>query len=251
MRFALKIVLALSFFFPCLFAVSDEYGDIGAMNYLTGRFNPRHSDLFVKLSDMGIPVNGREHYLRKEAAEALLRLIENFKKDHPKTPIRVTSSTRSFYDQKAIWEAKWNGERLVDGKKLNEYEKDPMKRALIILKFSSMPGSSRHHWGTDLDFNALTNTYYETGAGKTFYLWMSANASRFGFHQPYTKNRDKGYEEEKWHWSYTPLSKIFLKDWNRLSGSMDFSGGKDSFAGIETVWKLAHEYVNGINDECR
>lgn len=251
MRFALKTILALSFLLPCLLAVSDEYGATGAMNYLTGRFNPRSSPLFVRLSDMGIPVDGKEHYLRKEAAESLSHLIKDFKKDNPQAPVWVASSTRTFYDQKAIWEAKWNGERLVDAKKLNEHEKDPMKRALIILKFSSMPGSSRHHWGTDLDFNVLTNSYYETGEGKTFYLWMCANASRFGFHQPYTKNRTKGYEEEKWHWSYTPLSKIFLKDWNELSALMDFSEGKDSFAGAKTAWKLAYEYVNGINEECR
>ncbi|MCL2025250.1 MAG: M15 family metallopeptidase [Leptospirales bacterium] len=251
MKAALKTVLLSVFLLSCVLAMSDEYGSIGAMNYLTGRFNPRTSALFVKLSDLGIPVDNKEHYLRKEAAEALSRLIKEFKKDNPKTPIWVASSTRTFYDQKAIWEAKWNGARLVDGKKLNEHEKDPMKRALIILKFSSMPGSSRHHWGTDLDFNALNNAYYETGEGKIFYSWMSANASRFGFCQPYTKNRDKGYEEEKWHWSYMPLSKKFLKDWNRLFDSMDFSSGKDSFAGAKTSWKLAHEYANGINDKCR
>ncbi|MCL1911066.1 MAG: M15 family metallopeptidase [Leptospirales bacterium] len=250
MRFALKAV-ALSLLLPCLLAVSDEYGSIGAMNYLTGRFNPRSSSLFVKLSDMDIPVDNKEHYLRKETAESLAGLIKDFKKDNPRTPIWVASSTRTFYDQKAIWEAKWNGARLVDGKKLNEHEKDPMKRALIILKFSSMPGSSRHHWGTDLDFNVLTNSYYETGAGKTFYSWMQANAARFGFHQPYTKNRETGYEEEKWHWSYTPLSKIFLRDWNKLLTSMDFSEGRDSFAGAKTAWKFAHEYVNSVNDECR
>jgi len=250
MRFLLKAILTLIFLLPCLLAGSDEYGDIGAADYLTGRFDPRSSNLFVKLSDMNMPVDGKEHYLRKEAAESLSRLIKDFKKDNPASPIWVTSSTRSFYDQKAIWEAKWNGERLVDGKKLNEYEKDPMKRALIILKFSSMPGSSRHHWGTDLDFNLLTNSYYETGAGKTFYSWMSANASRFGFHQPYTKNRDKGYCEEKWHWSYTPLSKIFLKDWNKLWDSIDLKG-KDFFAGAKTAWKLAYEYANSVNEECR
>ncbi|MBK8672515.1 MAG: D-alanyl-D-alanine carboxypeptidase family protein [Bacteroidetes bacterium] len=29
-----------------------------------------------------------------------------------------------------------------------------------------MPGSSRHHWGTEVDINALSNAYFSTGEGK-------------------------------------------------------------------------------------
>ncbi|MDR3238121.1 MAG: M15 family metallopeptidase [Spirochaetia bacterium] len=249
----MKITAAAAYFFlfHCLlFAGDGVYGNTPVEQYVTGRFVIQKHNLFVKLSDTKIPCDNKTHYLRKEAAEALERLVADFQKEHPGVPVWVASSTRSFYDQKSIWEAKWNGQRLVDGKKLNESEKDPVKRARIILKFSSMPGSSRHHWGTDVDFNVLTNSYYETGAGKTFYSWMSGSASKYGFHQPYTKNRDKGYEEEKWHWSYTPLSKIFLEDWNKLFDSMNFSRA-GTFAGAEVVWKLAPEYVNAVNDECK
>ena len=227
------------------------YGDISVMNYVTGRFSQIKSEMFVKLTDLKIPCNHDGHYLRKEAAESLKKMIDAFKKENPNAPVWITSSTRTFYDQKYIWEAKWNGQTKVDGKKLNETDKDPLIRSRIILKYSSMPGTSRHHWGTDFDFNVLTDNYFASGAGKPLYTWLVANASKYGFHQPYPGGRDKGYNEEKWHWSYTPLSKIFLKDWNRLHSSMDFIKGQNSFAGAASAWHLADEYVNSINKDCK
>ncbi len=38
---------------------------------------------------------------------------------------------------------------------------------------------------------------------------LTANAAKFGFCQPYNVKTDrKGYNEEKWHWSFMPLSKF-------------------------------------------
>lgn len=251
-------VMALIFCFViipiALFSADNNksvYGEISVMNYVTGRFSPKKSELFVKLTDLNIPCDKKDHYLRKEAAQALKQMINAFKNEYPNAPIWISSSTRTFYDQKYIWEAKWNGQRAVDGRKLNETEKDPVKRARIILKYSSMPGTSRHHWGTDFDFNILTDQYFSSGAGKPLYIWLSTNAAKYGFCQPYPGGRDKGYNEEKWHWSYTPLSKIFLKDWNRLHDSMEFTKGKNSFAGAANAWHLSDEYANSINTDCK
>jgi len=49
-----------------------------------------------------------------------------------------------------------------------------------------MPGTSRHHWGTDVDLFSLDNKFFESGDGKIWYSWMVQNAAKYGFCQPYT-----------------------------------------------------------------
>ncbi len=237
----------------CSFAAEDAslFGKVKADDYVTGRFDPSRQEMFVSLADRGIPTNNRRHLLRREAAEALKMMYEAFRKDHPKAPFWVQSSTRNFYDQKGIWDGKWNGTITVMNASLNKTIKDPLKRALEILKYSSMPGTSRHHWGTDFDLNVLNNGYYESGEGKPLYQWLLKNAGRFGFCRPYTSGRNAGYYEEKWHWSYVPLAKIFIVRWNDLyRRKPDAFSMKGLFGGSETAGKLAPAYVNSINREC-
>lgn len=85
----------------------------------------------------------------------------------------------------------------------------------IILRFSAMPGASRHHWGTEVDFNSTTNAHWEPASpptrpvpGRFFALgqWLQANAARAGFLQTYTAGRAGGHSEEAWHYSYAPIS---------------------------------------------
>jgi zinc D-Ala-D-Ala carboxypeptidase len=57
------------------------------------------------------------------------------------------------------------------------------------MQYSSMPGTSRHHWGTDVDLYALDDIYFTYGDGKIVYDWLLANAANYGFCQPYTANR--------------------------------------------------------------
>ncbi len=243
----------LCFIFSCSFAAdtADTYGKINPDDYVTGRFNPAKHELFVSIADTGIPTNKWPHLLRREAAEALKELYAAFRKEHPEAPFWVQSSTRNFYDQKNIWDGKWNGTITVMKVSLNRANKDPMKRALEILRYSSMPGTSRHHWGTDFDLNVLDNRYYETGEGKVLYRWLRENAGRYGFCQPYTAGRTAGYQEEKWHWSYAPLARVFLGRWNALyrKDPAAFSR-KGLFSGSDVAGKLAPAYVNSIGKGC-
>jgi hypothetical protein len=83
-----------------------------------------------------------------------------------------------------------------------------------ILRFSAVPGASRHHWGTEVDLNSTTSNDWgaTTGPagrpGSLFALgqWLQANASRVGFIQTYTAGRSAGHEEEPWHYSYAPIA---------------------------------------------
>ena len=227
------------------------YGRLSAEKYLTGQFQPEQEAQFTSLEKLGIPTRGRKLYLRKEAATALKQLVQDFREAHPKTPFWVQSATRNFYAQKSIWEGKWTGRRLVDGQKLNRTHPDPVQRALKILEYSSMPGTSRHHWGTDFDLNHLTNDYYESGADAVLFQWLRKNAGKYGFCQPYTAGRSAGYFEERWHWSYRPLAARFLADWKEIFAHDDEKFSKSgSFAGAKEAGKLAPLYVESVDNAC-
>lgn len=240
--------LKIPFFIDCkpVESVTRVFNGIKKENYLTGRFNPSKHPGFINLKKAGIPTDRKVHYLRKETAHALKRMIAAVKKDHPGIKIWVTSSTRNFTNQKYIWEKKWKS-----GKYGKKNEK-PLIIAGNILKYSSMPGTSRHHWGTDFDINNLTNSYYNRGEGKIIYNWLRKNASKYGFCQPYTAGRKKGYNEERWHWSYIPLAGKFLREWNSLySKKKELFTVEAGFLGSESSGSLAPVYVNGINSKCR
>ena len=230
--------------------VEDLFGPVAPESYLTGRFAPEKHPYFVRLSEYGIPTRGRTIWLRRETAEALREMYVQLRKDHPKLPFWVVSGTRNWYSQKGIWEGKWTGRRKVGGRRLNETLPDPTTRARKILEFSSMPGTSRHHWGSDFDINSLTNSYYKKGQGKILFEWMRKNAGRFGFCQPYTAGRKGGYLEERWHWSYMGLARPLLREWERrVKGDRARHMGR--FAGSGVSVRMAPVYVETIDAECR
>jgi LAS superfamily LD-carboxypeptidase LdcB len=223
---------------------NNMYGSIPRELYLSGKFEPSSDPQFVALSTLGIAENNGPHYLRRETAEALAKMLTDFHREHPTVKIFVQSSTRNFDSQKSIWNAKW--------RILKKSIADPAERAKEILRYSSMPGTSRHHWGSDFDINKLTNSYYERGEGKIIFDWLTANAFRYGFARPYTAGRTKGYNEEKWHWSYLPLSKKFLADWTaEFSSRPGYFASKGLFDGSDVAGNWADEYVEAINPECR
>jgi len=233
--------------------ISKETGIqvIPVFDYVTGRFDPAKNKDFINLKKSGIPCSG-DMYLRKETVEALKLLLNDFKKENPTIKIQIQSATRNFYSQKTIWEEKWKGKRKISGSADITKISDPLIRSLKILEYSSMPGTSRHHWGTDFDINRLNNQYYEKGEGKIIYQWLEQNASKYGFAQPYTNERTDGYKEEKWHWSYTPLSKHFLEEWNNVyENDPSLFNKAGIFAGSDKSGHLAPTYVNSINPACK
>jgi len=233
--------------------LSNETGIymIPVSDFITGRFNFTRNENFINLKEYNIPCSG-DTYLLREVADALKVMLNDFKKEHKDIKISITSGTRNFYTQKKIWDEKWTGVRWVSGADDITKITDPEQRARIILRYSSMPGTSRHHWGTDFDINQLRNSYYEKGEGKIIYQWLVRNASTYGFAQPFKSNRKEGYEEEKWHWSYTPLSKKFLKTWNEIyeQDPEQFSK-KGMFEGSDIVGYLGPIYVNSVSAECK
>ena len=163
----------------------------------------------------------------------------------------IKSAARNFDYQHGIWQRKWDGTTtLSDGTKATAIA-DHAQRARKILEYSSMPGSSRHHWGTDIDINSFNNTYFAEGEGLELYTWMKNNAASYGYCQPYTakgKLRPYGYNEEKWHWSYTPLSKIITAYAREHLTNADLQGFEAAEVADRVLVK--ERYILGISEEC-
>ena len=208
---------------------------------IMGKFNPAQNPDFVVV---GKPYSNRPGMLlRKAAFEAFKKMFDAAKTDG--VTLNIISSTRNFDQQKNIWEGKW--------KRFAAETPDSQKRALRILEYSSMPGTSRHHWGTDIDLNDLNNGSFQgTGKHKKAYDWLVKNAATYGFGQPYTPkgtDRPEGYNEEKWHWSYLPIAKSNREAYLKLIKNEDING----FQGSETavVLDVVKNYVGGVSLACR
>ncbi len=212
-------------------------------NYLLGRFDPAIDSRFTQITSSHAKGSAVNRFLRKEAFEAFKKMSKAAKKDG--VNLFIVSATRNFEYQKKIWEDKWNGKIKVDGNDLSTIPYSN-ERAIKILLYSAMPGTSRHHWGTDIDINETEDKYFKTEEGKKVYQWLSAHAAEFGFCQPYTPKSTgrTGYEEEKWHWSYMPLSKDLLQEYIYQIRYEDING----FLGSETAQPLQviEGYVNGV-----
>ena len=219
--------------------------------YLTGQFDPATRKDFILIpEEYTLYEAGKgKMYLRKEAYEAYLEMRKAAEANL--IDLKIVSATRNFDYQKDIWNKKWNGLTLVDGKKLPESIPNGTERFRKILEFSAVPGTSRHHWGTDIDINGVNPPYFNSDKGKKEYEWLTKNAYLFGFCQTYNlKSNEKqtGYNEEKWHWSYLPLAKIFTQEYKSLIKNEDIKG----FLGDEYApeLNLIENYALSINPDC-
>ncbi|MCT4623647.1 MAG: M15 family metallopeptidase [Schleiferiaceae bacterium] len=224
-----KIVLLL---FSAVFVI---YGFNSIPNYtkqeLIGKIDPYTHKGFTKVKSR---YTDRDIYLRKEVNRAFEKMAKAATKDG--INLYILSGTRTYTRQSEIWEDKWN-----------RFEGNPEEKAREILRYSSMPGTSRHHWGTDFDLNSLEPEFFETKSGEKIYSWLESQAWKFGFFQPYNKlgdNRKRGYKEEKWHWSYYPTASQLLRAYNNLIEYQDILG----FEGAELGDSLDvfDHYVNAI-----
>ncbi|EDM44155.1 peptidase M15B and M15C, D,D-carboxypeptidase VanY/endolysin [unidentified eubacterium SCB49] len=134
--------------------------------------------------------------------------------------IEVVSAYRSFERQKQIFEGKY--------KRFTKAGLAPLKAIEKIIEYSTIPGTSRHHWGTDIDIidangsprpSSVLQAKHFHGSGPFCKLkeWLNKNAANFGFYEVYTDNANrKGFKYEPWHFSYAPVSKQLLTDYRKL-----------------------------------
>lgn len=132
----------------------------------------------------------------------------------------AVSGYRSFERQKKIWNRKYK--RFTETQGLSP--KEAIKK---IIAYSTIPGTSRHHWGTDLDIidkNIMVTgdvlrpeNYNDDGPYSALKKWMDKHANSFGFYLVYTDNPSrKGFYYEPWHYTYVLDSKPMLEQYMKL-----------------------------------
>jgi LAS superfamily LD-carboxypeptidase LdcB len=141
--------------------------------------------------------------------------------------LRICSGFRSFQRQKSIWNEKLLGLRPVfdnSGKLVVLDHITDLQKVHSVLRWSALPGSSRHHWGTDFDIydaSALPKGYQiklvpeeceKDGVFGDLHAWLSEFFSFYpnGFFRPYAFDRG-GVSPEKWHISYGPIANVYAK----------------------------------------
>ncbi|MGQ0285774.1 M15 family metallopeptidase [Pasteurellaceae bacterium 22721_9_1] len=135
--------------------------------------------------------------------------------------LQPASTYRDFARQQLIWNSKFCGERKVHDDKgiaIDLSCLDDWQRCQAILRWSAMPGASRHHWGTEIDIFdpdllpdgqqlQLEPWEYQTGGYfQRLTNWLLVNAEQFGFYFPFLEQEDKEIGLEPWHLSYFPIA---------------------------------------------
>lgn len=203
---------------------------------LLGHFDPSIHPEFSRVPDAWTDKD--DIYLRTEVLEACGRMRAAAEADG--VFLLVRSATRNFDYQKGIWEQKWERPRYMGWL--------AMDKARDILTYSAMPGASRHHWGTDIDFNSFENQWFESGEGAEVYAWLTAHASDHGFHQVYDDKSTgrTGYELERWHWSHLPTAGPMLTAYNALVSDVDLTHAAFSGSATADSLRVLRDFVNGL-----
>ncbi|MDM3871769.1 M15 family metallopeptidase [Porticoccus sp. W117] len=160
--------------------------------------------------------------LHPEAAQAFLQLQQRAAEQG--MDLQIASGFRSFERQLVIWNAKASGQRPVlddDGAEVDMMELTPLQQVQAIMRWSALPGASRHHWGTDMDvwdraavpadyqLQLTPEEYSDDGPFARLSQWLEQQRNS-GFFRPYAADRG-GIAPEPWHLSYRPVADQFVE----------------------------------------
>ncbi|QLE00221.1 M15 family metallopeptidase [Galbibacter sp. BG1] len=155
--------------------------------------------------------------LQEEAYQSFLKMKDAAKQEG--IDLKVVSGYRNFDRQKSIWERKYTN--------YTAGGLSPEEAIKKIVEYSTIPGTSRHHWGTDIDIidgskkvdgDVLDpGKFHGNGPFCKLKEWLDKNANTYGFYLVYTDTpKRKGFKYEPWHFSYRPISKPMLEAYKKL-----------------------------------
>lgn len=192
--------------------------------------------------------------LRKEAYESFVEMKKAAYQDG--IDIKVVSSYRSYERQRAIFERKYITYTDDDGM-------EPLDAIDKIIEYSTIPGTSRHHWGTDVDIIdaskpadgdvLVADKFGPGGPFEDLKVWMDEHSESYGFYLVYTDNpKRRGFKYEPWHYSYAPISIPMLTEMRRINfirimEKEDFYGSEYLTTGFLRAYVADH--ILGINPE--
>ncbi len=193
------------------------------------------------------------------AAAALKRLMKRAKNSG--LNLSVASGYRDYGRQLAIFNAKMRGERPVygdTGALISKQSRTSDEWLHAILRYSALPGTSRHHWGTDFDIwdpsavpagyalQLHASEYNDEGPFAPLSDWLTSLISKDdaeGFYRPYTGEAG-GVAPEPWHLSHRPSARGFqslvdnaplIELWSGQANSLCQPGDFEALSGLEEV----------------
>lgn len=170
--------------------------------------------------------------------------------------LKIVSGYRSFKRQKQIWNRKYK-----------KYQKQGLLPDQIfdkIVEYSTVPGTSRHHWGTDIDIIdtsarykgdvLVPNKFHGDGPFCKMKEWMEQHATKFGFELVYTLNSNRsGFKYEPWHYSYSSSSVKVLTNYVTTIDLLTFLRSQDIMGmdqiSDERILRYQQEHILGVNSE--
>ena len=194
--------------------------------------------------------------LEKETYSAFIKMKDAAEKDG--IIIKLVSGFRDFYRQQLIWNNKYK-------KFTNEFSLDGPTAIKEIIRFSTIPGTSRHHWGTEIDIIdknfenekdlLISKKYEEGGIFNSLKKWMDKNSKRFGFYIVYDDDNNRpGFEYEPWHYTYKPVSDLYQREFLKLNLKSIISKTKvegKEFINDEFIKKYIDENIMGISSHLK
>ena len=142
--------------------------------------------------------------------------------------LRPASAFRDYDRQARIVNEKWSGNRSVEDEAGRPIARASMSDTAwlgAILRYSALPGTSRHHWGTDLDIwdaaavepdytlRLSPDEYVADGVFSAMTQWMDeliGADDAEGFYKPYAIDSG-GVAPEAWHISYRPVASRYRR----------------------------------------
>ena len=200
--------------------------------------------LLGKTKEHLVPLEGTKFLVHNRMLQDFLRLKNSA--SEAGFDLQVISAFRDYDRQLKIWNAKASGERplLDDLEKPLDYSKlSPVQIIFAILRWSAIPGCSRHHWGSDIDvYDGNTQTATDVklvpsecedkGPAAALHAWLDDQFSQnksFGFFRPFASDLG-GVSPERWHLSYYPVSR-------RMIDEFSFSIFKNNLQNSDVMFK--------------
>lgn len=175
--------------------------------------------------------------------------------------LSMASGFRSFERQLAIWNAKAAGEKAVfdkHGQRIDHRTFNDEALMWAILRWSALPGTSRHHWGTDMDvwdsaavaadyrLQLSPEEYTGDGPFEPLMKWLEEQIANGAtdFYRPYCIDLG-GVMPEPWHLSYQPVARQFSEQLNADIVAELIEGSNIALkeAILDNITEIMHRFV--------
>ncbi|MGM0429100.1 MAG: M15 family metallopeptidase [Pseudomonadota bacterium] len=206
-----------------------------------------------------------KHKLHPDAAQAYLALQKAAAANG--IELAIASGFRSLDRQLSIWNRKWRGKLPLlskQGEPLDVSTLTDTEKMHAILHWSALPGSSRHHWGSDFDIydprpfqspelklRLVPAEYIDPeGPCHALWQWLTQHAHESGFFFPYARYQG-GVAQEPWHLSYRPVSKECYQQLSLelLAETISSLAIEGKLIILENLEQIKKQYVDTITED--